>query len=304
MRVPASLSRGRRRARGGVAIGALLAGCGAGAHHAILAPGGGVQGRPGPAAEAAVTLPPAPNRRAPGLNGRPLRVTLPAAGSLKVVAGKQGGRPDRFGTAPASAAGAQAGAVAPGAPSDAEIRRELAQAKAAGVVVPRGDSVQSFYQGSTYAKGLVGGWAFPIQPVGIAVGPAGWSEDQGVDVSTAGAACGPAAIEVAVTSGTIVGEGLSGFGPYAPVLRIDGGPYANWYAYYGHAAPALVPVGAHVSAGQPIAEVGCGDVGISSGPHIEFGLTPPGTIACCPGSGETAPIAAALLQQIYARSRR
>jgi hypothetical protein len=64
-----------------------------------------------------------------------------------------------------------------------------------------------------------------------------------------------------------------------------------------------VPVGASVVAGQPIAEVGCGIVGLSSGPHIEIGLTPPGGIDCCPAWGATSAVMGSLLQQLYVRSR-
>ncbi len=145
--------------------------------------------------------------------------------------------------------------------------------------------------GSTPAGSTVppGGVAFPFPPQVGVVPPSSWTEDQGVDIATDGAACGKDAPEVAMGDGTIVGRGISGFGPDAPILKITAGPLNGRYLYYGHAGdkensngagrPSGTEVGDKVKAGQVITYTGCGDVpspAYSSGPHLEIGIWPKG----------------------------
>lgn len=133
-------------------------------------------------------------------------------------------------------------------------------------------------KGST---GLPGGFfVFPFQKGAKGIAPrSAWTQDQGVDI----AAPGGTPI-LAAGAGTIVQEGIPGFGPNAPILELNTPIGGERYVYYGHSGPDAVPVGAHVAAGQQITEVGYGIVGISTGPHLEIGTSPTQSI---PASGET-----------------
>ena len=166
-----------------------------------------------------------------------------------------------------------------------------------------GEAGQTF-PGSPYRPGA-SGWVFPLYPFSHVAPTSNWSLDQGVDLGGSANQCGTHLVELAVASGTIIKEGLAGFGRWAPVLRIDSGPDSGRYVYYGHAAPALVAVGAHVSAGQPIAYVGCGVVGISSAPHLEIGMMPLDAAGAedMPAVGETAPETLAQLRSAYAAAK-
>jgi len=129
------------------------------------------------------------------------------------------------------------------------------------------------------------GWVFPVKQAHQMAGPSSWSLDQGVDlgfgIGFSRSFCGSKATLVAVDDAVVTKIGISGFGGQSPVIKLTRGPYKGWSAYYGHSQPTIVRVGQVVKRGQPISAIGCGIVGMSSAPHLEFGLFKGGY--CCSG---------------------
>lgn len=130
-------------------------------------------------------------------------------------------------------------------------------------------------------------FVFPFGDPSRAMPSGAWTQDQGVDLAYAGYGCGSSAPLVAIGDGVVVQEGIDGFGPTAPVLRMTSGVFSGRYVYYGHTGRLFVHVGQAVRAGEKIAEVGCGSVGYSSAPHLEIGVGVPGGPTCCPAMHQT-----------------
>ena len=131
------------------------------------------------------------------------------------------------------------------------------------------------FSGSPYPMSPKG-WVFPLYPLSRVAPRSWWSLDQGVDwaaTPTSAARGWSSSRSHRERSSTRASKAS---GATRPCSQVEGGPDDGRYVYYGHAAPALVPVGTKVSAGQPIADVGCGHVGISSAPHLEIGILPEG----------------------------
>ena len=146
----------------------------------------------------------------------------------------------------------------------------------------------------------VSGFVFPFANPRQVESAGSWSQDQGIDIFARGDACGANAILVAVGDGVVIQEGISGFGPTAPVIRMTSGPFKGRNVYYGHTGHVYVSVGAHVRAGQRLAQVGCGQVGYSTAPHLEIGVGVMGGPPCCPGFHQTSGL---MLKQLVASLR-
>jgi hypothetical protein len=142
-----------------------------------------------------------------------------------------------------------------------------------------GPAGQTSSQGSTVQQSFIAakGANIPDQST--------WTIDQGVDIPFAAGTP-----MLAVGPGKITASGISGFsnGPNdCPVLTVTDGPLKGKSFYYGHCGPMHVNVGDTVNAGQIIVEIGSGIVGMSTGPHIEFGLCSSAGQPNCSGGGPT-----------------
>ena len=205
-----------------------------------------------------------------------IRVRNATAGQLAAARGQVAGLQAQLTKIQAAQAAAAAATQAPAA---------------SGQNAPSGSSGSGSSSAGSSQTSSSGGFTFPLPKADVSP-PSTWSLDDGVDMSAPGGTP-----EYAVCSGTIVLHGIGGFGPSAPVLHCDSPLDGYDYVYYGHAGPGnWTPVGAHVSAGQVISEIGYGIVGISTGPHIEMGFADSSGSPIGPSS---APQMLSLLQAAY-----
>jgi murein DD-endopeptidase MepM/ murein hydrolase activator NlpD len=144
------------------------------------------------------------------------------------------------------------------------------------------------------------GFVFPFRDPAAADPQSVWTQDLGVDLGAHGR-CGRDAVLVAVGDGVVIQEGIDGFGPTAPVLRMTSGVFAGRNVYYGHTGHNFVHVGDHVQAGQRVSTIGCGIVGYSQSPHLEIGVGVRGGPPCCPSMHQTS---AEMYRQLVASDPR
>lgn len=142
------------------------------------------------------------------------------------------------------------------------------------------------------------GFVFPIRQAHQMAGPSSWTLDQGVDlgfgIGGSRGFCGSKTTLVAVDDAVVTKIGITGFGSQSPVIKLSRGPYKGWSVYYGHSQPSIVRVGQVVKRGQAIAAIGCGIVGYSSAPHLEFGMFK--GAYCCQGLLANTTVKAILLR--------
>lgn len=215
-----------------------------------------------------------------GAAGAEMDLWYPAAYALGLPYGWSGS----LKIEPADAASAQVfaghpptGPVAAPSPSAIPSTQPIA-AVAGGGCPPCGSSTASAPGTGTPVGAPAGSFIFPL-PEAAAAPRSAWSQDQGVDIAAA-----EGTPLVAVGAGTVVQRGIGGFGPNAPVLKLDKPVNNVTYVYYGHANPGGPAVGQHVDAGALIGYVG--NLGISFGAHLEIGASDANGTPT-PGSSDT-----------------
>ena len=147
------------------------------------------------------------------------------------------------------------------------------------------------------------GWVFPLRPISRVLPVSDWSLDQGVDIGTVGNACGSEVVEVAITSGTIVQEGIDGFGPAAPVIKVDSGQVQR-PLHLLRPRPTCAGARRHPCDHRRADRGGrvrrCRHL---QRPAHRVGISAPGGPRCCPSFHETSSTMYGIVRQLYNSER-